>query len=39
LALPKKLSPGQGLDPSALRKDVLSAAGSVGLLALSYTRG
>ncbi|MFP5388553.1 MAG: YbhB/YbcL family Raf kinase inhibitor-like protein [Thermoleophilia bacterium] len=38
-ALPKKLSPSQGFDPSALRKEVLDASGNVGLLALGYTRG
>lgn len=37
-ALPKKLSPSQGFDPSALRKEVLETSGNVGLLALSYTR-
>jgi phosphatidylethanolamine-binding protein (PEBP) family uncharacterized protein len=38
-ALPTKLSPSQGFDPSALRKEVLNISGNVGLLALSYTRG
>jgi phosphatidylethanolamine-binding protein (PEBP) family uncharacterized protein len=38
-ALPRKLSPSQGFDPSALRKEVLNVSGNVGLLALSYTRG
>lgn len=38
-ALPRKLSPSQGFDPSALRKEVLNISGNVGLLALSYTRG
>lgn len=38
-ALPQKLSPGQGFDPSALRTEVLDVSGNVGLLALSYTRG
>jgi phosphatidylethanolamine-binding protein (PEBP) family uncharacterized protein len=38
-ALPRKLSPNQGFDPSALRKEVLNISGNVGLLALSYTRG
>lgn len=38
-ALPRKLSPSQGFDPSALRKEVLDTSGNVGLLALSYTRG
>jgi Raf kinase inhibitor-like YbhB/YbcL family protein len=38
-ALPQKLSPNQGFDPSALRKEVLDISGNVGLLALSYTRG
>lgn len=38
-ALPKKLSPAQGFDPSSLRREVLGASGDVGLLALSYTRG
>lgn len=38
-ALPKKLSPAPGFDPSALRREVLGASGNVGLLALSYTRG
>jgi len=38
-ALPKKLSPAQGFDPSALRREVLGASGNVGLLALSYARG
>jgi phosphatidylethanolamine-binding protein (PEBP) family uncharacterized protein len=38
-ALPRKLSPSQGFDPSALRREVLDASGNVGLLALSYTRG
>jgi phosphatidylethanolamine-binding protein (PEBP) family uncharacterized protein len=38
-ALPKKLSPAQGFDPSALRKEVLDTSGNVGLLALSYARG
>lgn len=37
-ALPKKLSPTQGFDPSALRREVLGASGNVGLLALSYAR-
>lgn len=38
-ALPEKLSPAQGFDPSVLRREVLDAAGNVGLLALSYMRG
>jgi phosphatidylethanolamine-binding protein (PEBP) family uncharacterized protein len=38
-ALPRKLSPAQGFDPSALRREVLGASGNVGLLALSYARG
>lgn len=38
-ALPKKLSPSQGFDPLALRKEVAGASGNAGLLALSYTRG
>jgi phosphatidylethanolamine-binding protein (PEBP) family uncharacterized protein len=38
-ALPKKLSPAAGFDPSELRKEVLDASGNVGLLALSYVRG
>ncbi len=38
-ALPKKLSPAPGFDPSTLRKEVLDASGNVGLLALSYGRG
>jgi hypothetical protein len=38
-ALPKKLSPARGFDPSVLRREVLEASGNVGLLALSYTRG
>jgi len=38
-ALPEKLSPAQGFDPSALRKEVLDTSGNVGLLALSYARG
>jgi phosphatidylethanolamine-binding protein (PEBP) family uncharacterized protein len=38
-ALPKKLSPASGFDPSALRKEVLDSSGNVGLLALNYTRG
>jgi len=38
-ALPAKLSPSQGFDPSALRKEVLDTSGNVGLLALSYARG
>ncbi|HWI95319.1 MAG TPA: YbhB/YbcL family Raf kinase inhibitor-like protein [Solirubrobacterales bacterium] len=38
-ALPRKLSPSQGFDPSALRKEVLDSSGNVGLLALSYARG
>ncbi|HEU4736037.1 MAG TPA: YbhB/YbcL family Raf kinase inhibitor-like protein [Solirubrobacterales bacterium] len=38
-ALPEKLSPSPGFDPLALRKAVTEAAGNVGLLALSYTRG
>jgi phosphatidylethanolamine-binding protein (PEBP) family uncharacterized protein len=38
-ALPTKLSPNQGFDPSALRREVLNISGNVGLLALSYTRG
>jgi phosphatidylethanolamine-binding protein (PEBP) family uncharacterized protein len=38
-ALPEKLSPAQGFDPSSLRREVLGASGNVGLLALSYTRG
>lgn len=37
-ALPKKLSPSQGFDPSALRTEVLGISGNVGLLALSYSR-
>jgi phosphatidylethanolamine-binding protein (PEBP) family uncharacterized protein len=38
-ALPRKLSPASGFDPSSLRKEVLDASGNVGLLALSYVRG
>jgi phosphatidylethanolamine-binding protein (PEBP) family uncharacterized protein len=38
-ALPKKLSPAQGFEPSALRREVLGASGNIGLLALSYARG
>ena len=38
-ALPQKLSPSQGFDPSALRREVLGASGNVGLLALNYARG
>jgi phosphatidylethanolamine-binding protein (PEBP) family uncharacterized protein len=38
-ALPKKLSPGQGFDPIALRKAVAGISGNAGLLALSYARG
>jgi len=38
-ALPKKLSPAQGFDPAALRKEVLDDSGNVGLVALSYARG
>lgn len=38
-ALPEKLSPAQGFDPIALRKEVLGTSGNVGLLALSYLRG
>lgn len=38
-ALPKRLSPAQGFEPSALRKEVLDTSGNVGLLALSYARG
>lgn len=38
-ALPKKLSPGRGFDPLALRKEVTDTSGSVGLLAVNYTRG
>lgn len=37
-ALPKKLSPGRGFDPLALRKEVTDTSGNVGLLAVSYTR-
>jgi phosphatidylethanolamine-binding protein (PEBP) family uncharacterized protein len=38
-ALPKRLSPAQGFEPFAFRKEVLDVSGNVGLLALSYTRG
>lgn len=38
-ALPTSLSPAPGFDPAALRREVLGASGSVGLLALSYARG
>jgi len=38
-ALPKKLSPGHGFDPIALRKEVAGVSGNAGLLALSYARG
>ena len=38
-ALPTKLSPAPGFDPLVLRKEVAGASGSVGLLALDYTRG
>ncbi len=38
LALPKKLSPGQGFDPLAFRRAALEASGNAGLLALSYLR-
>lgn len=38
-ALPKKLSPASGFDPSTLRKEVLGISGNVGLLALGYARG
>lgn len=37
-ALPEKLSPAQGFDPSALRREVIGASGNAGLLALSYSR-
>jgi phosphatidylethanolamine-binding protein (PEBP) family uncharacterized protein len=37
-ALPRKLSPAPGFDPSVLRREVLGASGNVGLLALSYIR-
>jgi hypothetical protein len=37
-ALPQKLSPSQGFEPLALRKEVLDTSGDVGLLALSYAR-
>jgi phosphatidylethanolamine-binding protein (PEBP) family uncharacterized protein len=37
-ALPKKLSPAQGFDPTTMRKEVLDASGNVGILALSYAR-
>jgi phosphatidylethanolamine-binding protein (PEBP) family uncharacterized protein len=38
-ALPKKLSPGQGFEPLALRKSVSEISSNAGLMALSYTRG
>jgi phosphatidylethanolamine-binding protein (PEBP) family uncharacterized protein len=38
-ALPKKLSPSQGFEPFALRKEVSEASGNAGLLPLSYLRG
>ena len=38
-ALPKRLSPASGFEPSALRREVIGASGNVGLLALSYARG
>lgn len=38
-ALPKKLSPNQGFEPFALRKEVSEASGNAGLLPLSYLRG
>jgi phosphatidylethanolamine-binding protein (PEBP) family uncharacterized protein len=37
-ALPQKLSPSQGFEPFALRKEVAEASGNVGLLAVSYAR-
>jgi len=38
-ALPKKLSPGQGFEPLALRKSVSEISSNAGLTALSYARG
>jgi phosphatidylethanolamine-binding protein (PEBP) family uncharacterized protein len=38
-AVPKRLSPSQGFEPLALRKEVLGASGNVGILPLSYARG
>jgi phosphatidylethanolamine-binding protein (PEBP) family uncharacterized protein len=38
-AIPKALSPKQGFDPAALRKEVLGEAGNTGLMAATYTRG
>jgi phosphatidylethanolamine-binding protein (PEBP) family uncharacterized protein len=38
-ALPKKLSPGQGFEPLALRKSVSEISSNAGLMALSYARG
>jgi phosphatidylethanolamine-binding protein (PEBP) family uncharacterized protein len=37
-ALPKRLSPQKGFDPTALRKEILAQNGSVGLMAASYGR-
>jgi hypothetical protein len=38
-ALPRKLSPASGFNPTDLRKEVLDNSGNVGLLALNYVRG
>jgi len=38
-ALPKKLSPQQGFDPLALRKEVTDSSGNVGVLALGSAHG
>jgi phosphatidylethanolamine-binding protein (PEBP) family uncharacterized protein len=38
-ALPRRLSPGRGFDPIALRKAVGDSSGNAGLLALSYAPG
>ncbi len=38
-ALPEKLSPSQGFEPFALRKEVLDTSGNVGVLGLGYARG
>lgn len=38
-ALPERLSPKQGFEPLAFRKDALEIAGNAGILALGYSRG
>jgi phosphatidylethanolamine-binding protein (PEBP) family uncharacterized protein len=38
-ALPKRLSPARGFDPSAFRRQVLALSGNAGLLPVSYGRG